>query len=261
MSSIGRKKILLEENIELWALSTGGEELSWTPENGIHEGYVLQPKSDYYLHAKGSNSETITFISSDFWLKVDFPNKSSSDTSSTSKLLSEKGCTLVLFPAISSEELEHQDRRLRLVKRERKALWGTTRSLLVSNLRAASQGISLNLSLRGIGFKAFIQENGKDLLLKLGYSHELRFKVPEGLQVKVSADSGAGSGGGEGQRLTLEGNNLQKVRDFADLLRRARPPEPYKGKGVIWRTFRDENKVLLMRKQGKQKNSLFSGGF
>lgn len=114
-------------------------------------------------------------------------------------------------------------------------MWGTTRSMINNMITGVSQGFSRNLEIIGVGYRAQIQ--GKDLVLQLGYSHEIRFPIPEDVSIKCP----------ELTKITLTGADKQKVGQAAAIIRKFRPPEPYKGKGI---RFDDE---FVLRKEGKKK--------
>ncbi len=115
------------------------------------------------------------------------------------------------------------------------SMWGMQRTLVNNLIIGVTQGFSKVLEIVGVGYRAQMQ--GKDLLLNLGFSHEVRFPVPEGISISV-----------EGQnQVTISGSNKQKVGQVAAEIRSIRPPEPYKGKGV---KYSDE---YVVRKEGKKK--------
>ena len=91
------------------------------------------------------------------------------------------------------------------------------------------------MEIKGVGYRANLQ--GSDLVLQLGYSHEIRYKVPEGIKVAVQDQT----------VLTVTGTDKQKVGQVAADIRGYRPPEPYKGKGI---RYSDE---YVLRKEGKKK--------
>lgn len=96
-----------------------------------------------------------------------------------------------------------------------------------------SKGFEKRLLLVGVGYRA--QMEGNDLVLFLGFSHPVRMPVPEGLQVKVE----------ESTRVIVSGYNKQHIGEFAAKVRKWRPPEPYKGKGI---RYADE---VVRKKEGK----------
>lgn len=116
-------------------------------------------------------------------------------------------------------------------KRER-ALWGLFRSLLKNMVIGVSQGFSRKLEVNGVGYK--ISGGGNKLDLNLGYSHPINFVLPDGVTAAV-----------EGKIITLSGVDKQLLGETAARIRRLRPPEPYKGKGI---KYLEE---VLRRKAGK----------
>jgi len=118
--------------------------------------------------------------------------------------------------------------------RER-TLWGTTRSLVQGMVQGVSVGFTKSMEITGTGYKAAVV--GNELVLNLGYSHEIRYAVPAG--IKISCDKPTS--------VKVEGTDKQKVGQVAAEIRAYRGPEPYKGKGIKY-----DNEVIL-RKEGKKK--------
>lgn len=114
-------------------------------------------------------------------------------------------------------------------------LWGTTRSRIYNMVQGVSQGFSKRLDLVGVGYRVSVQ--GNFVKLNLGFSHDVDFPIPSGINVKaLSATS-----------LEISGVNKEAVGQIAADIRSLRPPEPYKGKGVQY------EKEYIVRKQGKKK--------
>jgi len=113
--------------------------------------------------------------------------------------------------------------------------WGTTRNLVRNMVQGVSQGYKKGLEINGVGYRAAVQ--GKVLQLQLGYSHDVNFPIPEGIQIKCEKPTS----------ITITGHDKQKVGQVAAEIRSFRGPEPYKGKGVKY-----ENETIL-RKEGKKK--------
>src|SRR5262245_15864959 len=119
-----------------------------------------------------------------------------------------------------------------------RAMWGMSRTQIVNLIEGVTKGYSQTLEIQGVGFRAAMK--GKDVIqLQVGYSHDVVFKVPAGLDVKV--------GGAKQELVTVAGIDKQKVGHFAAELRASRPPEPYQGKGV---RYQGEQ---VFRKEGKKK--------
>lgn len=105
--------------------------------------------------------------------------------------------------------------------RTHRALHGLTRSLLANMVTGVSEGYTKVLEIVGTGYRA--EMRGDDLVLHLGYSHPIDFKAPDGISFEVPR-------GGRG--ISVEGIDKELVGEIAARIRRQRPPEPYKGKGV-----------------------------
>ncbi len=118
--------------------------------------------------------------------------------------------------------------------RER-TLWGTTRSLVQGMVQGVSVGFTKSMEITGTGYKAAVV--GSDLVLNLGYSHEIRYPVPPGIKIICEKPTA----------IKVEGTDKQKVGQVAAEIRGYRGPEPYKGKGIKY-----DNEVIL-RKEGKKK--------
>jgi large subunit ribosomal protein L6 len=115
-------------------------------------------------------------------------------------------------------------------------MWGTSRALVATSIRGVSTGFTRNLEINGVGYRANLE--GKNLNLQLGYSHDIKYPIPEGIAIKV----------GEKQTtIAITGSDKQKVGQVAAEIRGLRGPEPYKGKGIKY----DNEQVR--RKEGKKK--------
>lgn len=121
-------------------------------------------------------------------------------------------------------ELSNEDNRLTVKPRSGSrfaiAMSGTTRALLANMARGVSEGFEKKLELQGIGYRA--QSQGKKLTLTLGFSHPVEYTVPEGVSVETPSQT----------EILVKGADKQQVGQVAAEIRRFRPPEPYKGKGV-----------------------------
>jgi large subunit ribosomal protein L6 len=112
-----------------------------------------------------------------------------------------------------------------LVKRptdraEHRALHGLTRSLIANMVTGVTDGFTKTLEIQGVGYRA--QLKGSDLELALGYSHPVPIKAPQGIEFEVPQPT----------RVIIKGNSKQQVGEIAAVIRKQRPPEPYKGKGI-----------------------------
>lgn len=113
------------------------------------------------------------------------------------------------------------------------AMYGTARSVIAGLVQGVSEGFTRNLEITGVGFKANLK--GDVLDLALGYSHQILYKVPEGVKITVTDQT----------KVKVEGVDKQQVGQVAASIRSYYPPEPYKGKGV---RYSDER---VRRKEGK----------
>jgi large subunit ribosomal protein L6 len=100
------------------------------------------------------------------------------------------------------------------------ALWGLIRALLQNHIKGVTEGFEKQLEIRGIGYKASLPDQ-KTIQLEVGFSHPVKIEIPEGLNVSV-----------EKNIIKISGIDKQKVGEFAAKIRKVRPPEPYKGKGI-----------------------------
>ncbi len=117
--------------------------------------------------------------------------------------------------------------------RDTQALWGTYRSLIANMTQGVTKGFEKKLEIEGVGYKANLE--GKDLILNLGYSHSIKIKAPEGIELKV-----------EKNVITVSGTDKQLVGQIAAEIRSKRKPEPYKGKGIRYQG------EVVRRKTGKK---------
>src|SRR3954469_18377289 len=112
-----------------------------------------------------------------------------------------------------------------LVKRptergEDRALHGLTRSLVANMVEGVTEGFTKTLEIQGVGYRATLK--GRDLEMALGYSHPVPIKAPEGIEFEVPQPT----------RVIVKGISKQLVGEVAATIRKQRPPEPYKGKGI-----------------------------
>jgi large subunit ribosomal protein L6 len=103
---------------------------------------------------------------------------------------------------------------------EHRALHGLTRSLVANMVEGVTSGFEKRLEIQGVGYRAALR--GKDLELALGYSHPVNVKAPDGIEFEVPLPT----------RIVVKGNSKQAVGEIAAIIRKQRPPEPYKGKGI-----------------------------
>jgi large subunit ribosomal protein L6 len=116
-----------------------------------------------------------------------------------------------------------------------RAAWGMQRTNVQNLVTGVTEGFSKKLLISGVGYRA--QAQGKTLKLQLGYSHDVNFAVPEGVDVKTPDQT----------TVEISGIDKQKVGQVAAEIRRWRKPEPYKGKGIKY------DGEFIFRKEGKKK--------
>ena len=113
--------------------------------------------------------------------------------------------------------------------------WGTTRAHINNMVAGVSKGFIKNLEIEGVGYRAAVQ--GKNLVLQLGYSHDVVFPIPADIKITCEKPTS----------IAITGPNRQQVGETAAVIRAFRKPEPYKGKGI---KYAGEH---IRRKEGKKK--------
>ncbi len=148
--------------------------------------------------------------------------------------------TLNMHPHISAR-LENNAVVLERASDERqdRALHGLTRALVNNMVVGVSEGFKRTLEIEGVGYQALLQ--GKNLNMKLGFSHEVIVEAPEGITFDVPKDS-------KGRVIIITGIDKQAVGQIAANIRELRPPEPYKGKGI---RYEGEHIIRKAGKSGK----------
>ena len=119
-----------------------------------------------------------------------------------------------------------------------KQLHGTTRALLNGMVEGVSQGFVKNLEIKGIGYRATLK--GSDVVLNVGYSHPVTIKAVEGVKLEVPSAT----------EIVVSGIDKQKVGQMAAVIRSVREPEPYGGKGIMYKGERVRRKIG--KKAGKK---------
>jgi len=119
--------------------------------------------------------------------------------------------------------------------KQARAFWGMQRTMVQNLITGVTEGFSKKLLITGVGYRANSQ--GKTLKLQLGYSHDVDFAVPEGIEIKTPDNT----------TVEISGIDKQKVGQVAAEIRRWRKPEPYKGKGIKY------DGEFIFRKEGKKK--------
>ena len=118
-------------------------------------------------------------------------------------------------------------------EKENRALHGLTRSLIFNMVEGVTNGFKKELEVNGVGYR--VQKQGKNLVMNLGYSHQVTVSDTEDITIEAPAQN----------KIIISGIDKQKVGQFAAQVREKRPPEPYKGKGI---KYADEH---IRRKEGK----------
>jgi large subunit ribosomal protein L6 len=119
--------------------------------------------------------------------------------------------------------------------KEARMMWGMQRTLVSNLIEGVTEGFSKDLEIVGVGYRASVQ--GKDLVLALGFSHEVRYPVPEGIKIECPTQT----------QIKVSGADRQRVGQVAAEIRAYRKPEPFKGKGVKYAG------EYIFRKEGKKK--------
>jgi large subunit ribosomal protein L6 len=117
---------------------------------------------------------------------------------------------------------------------EHRALHGLTRSLIANMVEGVTSGFERRLELQGVGYRAALQ--GRDLVLSVGYSHQVTMPAPDDIEFEVPLPT----------QIVVKGISKQRVSEMAARIRKVRPPEPYKGKGI---RYQGEQ---VLRKVGKR---------
>jgi large subunit ribosomal protein L6 len=133
---------------------------------------------------------------------------------------------------IANNEVAVKPRR---ADRRGRTMWGTTRSLINSMVVGVSTGFTKSMEINGTGYRAAVV--GKDLILNLGFSHEVKYPIPTGITIVCEKPTS----------VKVSGADKRQVGQTAAEIRAYRGPEPYKGKGV---RYTDEQ---ILRKEGKKK--------
>ncbi|MGA0531748.1 50S ribosomal protein L6 [Hansschlegelia sp. KR7-227] len=116
-----------------------------------------------------------------------------------------------------------------------RSMWGMSRTMVSNLVEGVTKGFEKKLEITGVGYRASVQ--GKNLVLALGYSHDVIYPIPDGIQIVT----------GKPTEVTISGVNRQRVGQVAAEIRDFRRPEPYKGKGVKYAG------EFIFRKEGKKK--------
>ena len=155
----------------------------------------------------------------------------------TVKVKGPKGALQFVVPEEVSVKLEDGKVQVdpRNESKRARSMWGTSRTLVANLVTGVTKGFERKLEITGVGYRAAVQ--GKNLQLALGYSHDVIYPIPEGIQIATPKPT----------EITITGIDSQKVGQVAAEIRGFRPPEPYKGKGVKYAG------EYIFRKEGKKK--------
>ena len=137
----------------------------------------------------------------------------------------------------TSKVNEKNEFQINPIKKTKNAsiLWGTYRSLINNAVIGVSKGHEKNLELNGVGFRANLK--GEELVMSLGFSHEIKYKIPKGVKVKVEKQT----------KINIVGPDKELVAKVASEIKSIKPVEPYKGKGI------KEKGQYVLRKKKKKK--------
>ena len=116
-----------------------------------------------------------------------------------------------------------------------RSAWGMSRTLVANMVKGVTDGFSKSLEINGVGYRAAVA--GKSLQLNLGYSHDVNYPIPAGIEIKTPKPT----------EIVISGIDKQQVGQVAAEIREWRGPEPYKGKGIKYRG------EFIFRKEGKKK--------
>ena len=119
--------------------------------------------------------------------------------------------------------------------KDSRAMWGMSRTIVANLVTGVTEGFSKTLEINGVGYRAAMK--GQALQLQLGFSHDVDFEIPKGIEISCPKPT----------EIVVSGIDKQLVGQVAAEIRRYRPPEPYKGKGVKYAG------EYILRKEGKKK--------
>ncbi len=144
--------------------------------------------------------------------------------------------TLTVHEAIETKiDGQNVSVSMRNEERQTRALWATMQRRIKAMVEGVTNGYEKNLEIEGVGYRSNLQ--GKELVLQLGFSHDIRYPIPEGITVAVEKQTA----------IKITGIDKEKVGQVAAEIRGYKPPEPYKGKGIHYVG------EYIVRKEGKKK--------
>ena len=122
---------------------------------------------------------------------------------------------------IVSPQIETKPKHIKsyVLGKKTKALWGLTRALIFNMVKGVAEGYEKKLEIEGLGYKASLE--GENLQLYVGFTHPIKIEAPKGIKFSV-----------EKNIITVSGADIEKVSQTAAKIRKVKPPEPYKGKGI-----------------------------
>lgn len=143
------------------------------------------------------------------------------------------------FKAHDDVVIEFKDGKVNVTPRDEtkraRSMWGMSRTMVQNLVTGVTKGFEKKLEITGVGYRASVQ--GKNLVLALGYSHDVIYPIPEGIQIATAKPT----------EILISGVDSQRVGQVAAEIRDFRRPEPYKGKGVKYAG------EFIFRKEGKKK--------
>lgn len=122
-------------------------------------------------------------------------------------------------------------------QKKTKTIWGTYRNTLQNTIQGISQGFQVTLKLVGVGYRATLDEKRENLILKVGFSHLIDVPIPKYVNINIIKNN----------KLIMRSYNLNLLMQFAAIVRQYKKPEPYKGKGILYKGEK------IKRKEGKKK--------
>ena len=158
-------------------------------------------------------------------------------TGQTVRMKGPKGELVFELPEDIEGKLENGEIKVdpRVKTQRARSMWGLSRSMVQNLATGVTTGFERKLEIEGVGYRASVQ--GKNLVLALGYSHDVNYPIPQGITITTPKPT----------EIVITGSDKQRVGQVAAEIREWRPPEPYKGKGVRYAG------EFIFRKEGKKK--------
>jgi len=193
MSRVGKKPILIPENVEV---KIEGQEVTV---KGLKGELTKEIRPEIKVEVK----ENLIILSPQI----------------PSPALVYKGGAKVEKKETSSIETPKQNKFATGQTKKTKAFWGLSRALIFNMVKGVTEGYEKKLEIKGVGFRASLE--GKNLVLHVGFTHPVKIEAPEGIKFSI-----------EKNIITVSGADIEKVSQIAAKIRKVKPPEPYKGKGI-----------------------------